>query len=70
LKITNHKGQLDYDSNLCGQTNKPSPVWIADLEDYQIVTVFGATVNPRSKYLQNLRQRSQQYYQIFPFTTN
>ncbi len=73
MKITNSKGQLDYDGNLCGQTNKPvkpSPVWIADLEDYQVVTVFGATANPRSKYLHNLRQRSQQYYQIFPLTTN
>ncbi|AFY77558.1 uncharacterized protein predicted to be involved in DNA repair (RAMP superfamily) [Pleurocapsa sp. PCC 7327] len=73
LKVTNSRGQLDYDGNLCGQTNKPvkpSPVWIADLEDYQVVTVFGATANPRSKYLHNLRQRSQQYYQIFPFTTN
>lgn len=73
LKVKNRNNRLDYDSNLCGQTNKPvkpSPVWIADLEDYQVVTVFGATVNPRSKYLHNLRQRSQQYYQIFPLTTN
>jgi CRISPR-associated protein Cmr6 len=70
LKTTNHRGQLDYDGNLCGQTNKPakpSPVWIADLEDYQVVTVFGATVEPRSKYLQKLQQKSEQYYQIFPF---
>jgi CRISPR-associated protein Cmr6 len=71
LKVKNKKGQLDYDGNLCGQTNKPvkpSPVWIADLEDYQIVTVFGATVEPRSKYLQKLKQKSDQYYQIFPFS--
>ncbi|MBW4532566.1 MAG: type III-B CRISPR module RAMP protein Cmr6 [Pleurocapsa minor HA4230-MV1] len=70
LKINNSRGQLDYDGNLCGQTNrpvKPSPVWIADLEDYQVVTVFGATVAPRSKYLQKLKQESDQYYQIFPF---
>ncbi|MGF1539289.1 MAG: RAMP superfamily CRISPR-associated protein [Pleurocapsa sp.] len=71
LKIKNHKGQLDYDGNLCGQTNKPvkpSPVWIADLEDYQVVTIFGATVAPRSQYLQKLKQRSPEYYQIFPFS--
>ena len=70
LKVRNRKEQLDYDGNLCGQTTKPvkpSPVWIADLEDYQVVTVFGATVNPRSKYLQKLKQESEQYYQIFPF---
>ncbi len=70
LKTTNHRGQLDYDGNLCGQTTKPvkpSPIWIADLEDYQVVTVFGATVEPRSKYLQKLQQKSEQYYQIFPF---
>jgi CRISPR-associated protein Cmr6 len=69
LKVTNHKGQPDYDGNLCGQTNKPvkpSPVWIADLEDYQVVTVFGSTANPRSQYLQKLRQQSDQHYQIFP----
>ena len=60
----------NYDGNLCGQTRrpvKPSPVWIADLGDYQVVTVFGATASLRSKYLQNLKQRSEQCYQIFPF---
>lgn len=69
LKVENRNGQLDYDGNLCGQTNhpvKPSPVWIADLEDYQVVTVFGATVNPRSQYLKLLKQNSDCYYQIFP----
>lgn len=60
----------NYNGNLCGQTKqpvKPSPVWIADLEDYQVVTVFGATASPRSQYLQKLKQKSDQYYQIFPF---
>ncbi|BAZ46103.1 hypothetical protein NIES4102_31310 [Chondrocystis sp. NIES-4102] len=60
----------NYDGNLCGQTNKtvkPSPVWIADLDDYQVVTIFGATVAPRSQYLEKLKQKSEQYYQIFPF---
>ncbi|MGL5834509.1 MAG: RAMP superfamily CRISPR-associated protein [Waterburya sp.] len=70
LKTTNYRGQVDYDGNLCGQTNKPvkpSPVWIADLGDYQVVTVFGATVAQRLNYLQKLQQRSPEYYQIFPF---
>ena len=44
----------------------PSPVWIADLGDYQVVTVFGATANPRQAYLKELR-RIPSYAQIFPF---
>jgi len=62
----------DYDGDLCGKVKhgvmKPSPVWIADLGDYQIVTVFGATQDPRRKYLQELRDRTtqQNYAQIFP----
>ncbi len=32
----------------------PSPIWIADLDDYQVVTVFGANADPRKKYLQTL----------------
>lgn len=60
----------DYDGNLCGKVFrevKPSPVWIADLGDYQVVTVFGATQDPRKKYLQELRRTSRQNYaQIFP----
>jgi CRISPR-associated protein Cmr6 len=48
----------------------PSPVWIADLEDHQVVTVFGATQDPRKRYVNELRQRTdrQNYAQIFPFT--
>jgi CRISPR-associated protein Cmr6 len=58
----------NYDGNLCGFTIgnnvKPSPVWIADLGDYQIVTVFGATENPRRLYLETLKNA----IQIFPLT--
>lgn len=58
----------NYDGNLCGRNGKPSPVWIADLGDYQVVTVFGATQNPRKNYLTTLRDRttSQNYIQILP----
>ncbi|WP_206751853.1 RAMP superfamily CRISPR-associated protein, partial [Chroococcidiopsis cubana] len=61
----------DYDGDLCGKVRprvKPSPVWVADLKNYQVVTVFGATQNPRQKYLQELRDRTtpQNYSQIFP----
>ncbi|WP_375473884.1 type III-B CRISPR module RAMP protein Cmr6 [uncultured Nostoc sp.] len=62
--------------NLCGGVNKdypypntnikreviPSPVWIADLDDYQVVTIFGANADPRKKYLETLRNS----IQIFP----
>ena len=59
----------DYNGNLCGRTAKPSPVWIADLGDYQVVTVFGATQNPRQKYLETLRQQTtqQNFVQLWPF---
>lgn len=52
----------NYDGNLCGRTAKPSPVWITDLGDYQVVTVFGATQNPRKKYLETL----QNFVQLWP----
>ncbi|RUR83495.1 RAMP superfamily CRISPR-associated protein [Chlorogloeopsis fritschii PCC 9212] len=67
--------------NLCGGVKKdypssrerkviPSPIWIADLGNYQVVTVFGATANPRQQYLQELRDRTsgQSYFQVYPLT--
>lgn len=71
LKVKNRQGRDDYDGNLCGQVAgdvKPSPVWIADLGDYQVVTVFGATQDPRKKYLKELRDRtsSTNYAPIWP----
>jgi CRISPR-associated protein Cmr6 len=66
LKINNN-----YDGNLCGRVSrgvKPSPVWIADLEDYQVVTIFGATENPRKSYLEKLKQNTlkDNFAQIWP----
>ncbi|MBE9176663.1 type III-B CRISPR module RAMP protein Cmr6, partial [Synechocystis salina LEGE 06155] len=62
------RGELDYDGNLCGKVQggvKPSPVWIADVgEDYQVVTIFGATASPRSNYLSSL----QGAIQVFPLS--
>jgi len=48
----------------------PSPMWISDLDKYQVVTVFGATEDPRKKYLKELRDRTspQNYIQLWPFT--
>ncbi len=42
----------------------PSPIWVADLDEYQVVTVFGATENPRKNYLQSLGNSAEQ---IWPF---
>ena len=67
--------------NLCGHTDKdririnsefqerkaiPSPVWIADLGDYQVVTVFGATQEPRKGFLNKLINGGA--IQVFPIT--
>lgn len=73
LKIQDAGGSKKYDGNLCGKVGKvgkPSPVWIADLGDYQVVTVFGATADPRRKYLQQLGDRTskENYAQIWPLT--
>lgn len=60
-----------YDGYLCGQVqgNKvcPSPVWICDLDDYQVVTIFGASSDPRRAFLQELRRRaSDEFLSIWP----
>lgn len=72
LKIKNKQEKLDYNPNLCGKVfgkAKPSPVWIADLEDYQVVTIFGANCDPRKKYVAELKSRTnhQSFTRIFPF---
>lgn len=66
-----HQGEGRYDKYLCGgvlQGAIPSPVWIGDLEDYQVVTVFGATDSHRDQYLKKLQKDSlsQNYAQLFP----
>lgn len=59
-----------YDSRLCGAGARPSPVWIADLGDYQVVTIFGATQAPRNRFLEKLRSQTdnKDYALIFPLT--
>ncbi len=56
------KRNRNYDGYLCGEVHgnkvRPSPVWICDLGDYQVVTVFGASSDPRRAFLQKLRQRA------------
>ncbi|MBU7584150.1 MAG: type III-B CRISPR module RAMP protein Cmr6 [Nostoc sp. TH1S01] len=74
LKIKDRDGRDNYNPNLCGKVGrppvKPSPVWIADLGDYQVVTVFGASSDPRKEYLTKLRDRTsrQSYFQLYPLT--
>jgi CRISPR-associated protein Cmr6 len=67
-KTRNGKIELVYDPDLCGKTGDRSPVWIADHGHYQVVTVFGATQNPRKEYLETLEKNAAEYQQIFPFT--
>ena len=71
LKVQNRYGQVDYNPNLCGTVKgkaNPSPVWISDLGDYQIVTVFGANQDPRKRYLSELNKRTDRpnHAQIWP----
>jgi CRISPR-associated protein Cmr6 len=64
--------------NLCGgqsddQNTIPSPVWIADFDErYQVVTVFGATHNPRQEYLNRLQtgNSSQICLRLWPLSQN
>jgi CRISPR-associated protein Cmr6 len=63
------RGEGQYDRCLCGGVQGgavPSPVWIADLDDYQVVTVFGATVDPRKSYLEQLRKNADDFGIIWP----
>ena len=59
-----------YDVDLCGEATRnnvqPSPIWIADAEDedYQVVTVFGATHDPRKSFVKELRDQGA--IQLFP----
>jgi len=61
--------------NLCGHTDRdriqgrergaiPSPVWIANLGQYEVVTVFGATAEPRKRFVDVLRREGA--IQVFP----
>jgi CRISPR-associated protein Cmr6 len=58
------KGSNEY-KKLCGEMQKPSPVWVCDKGKYQVVTVFGANTNPRKKYVEKLLANSNTI-QIFP----
>ncbi|MBZ8180523.1 RAMP superfamily CRISPR-associated protein [Oscillatoria salina] len=61
----------DYDPDLCGGVNPPtpSPVWITHLEevDFQVVTVFGVNNPPQQNFLQHLRNQAAQYVTVWKF---
>ena len=72
FKVTDRRGEKTYDGNLCGVVGKevkPSPVWIADLGDYQVVTVFGATQGKRKDYLDILKKKASEFATIYPLET-
>jgi len=62
------KVNKNYDGNLCGSVKpvRPSPVWVANHDDFQVVTVFGATSNPRKEFLEKLEKDAQSYQQLWP----
>jgi CRISPR-associated protein Cmr6 len=63
-----HRGNGKYNSELCGDANSnPSPIWISDLGNYQVVTVFEIWSSPRRKFLKELPASSSSYAQIWPF---
>jgi CRISPR-associated protein Cmr6 len=57
-----------YNPELCGDTGKQSPVWIAGLDNYQVVTVFGATTGRRQEFVNALTNatNSGNCLQMFP----
>jgi len=49
----------EYNSALCGNSNEtPSPIWIAKIGYYQVVTVFGSSEKTRKNYLKDLYKNS------------
>ncbi|MDY6940829.1 MAG: type III-B CRISPR module RAMP protein Cmr6 [Cyanobacteriota bacterium] len=57
-----HLGDGKYDRDLCGDANSnPSPIWIADLGTYQVVTVFDRDNSKRQKFLNGLQQNATTY---------
>jgi CRISPR-associated protein Cmr6 len=83
-----NSGDLTGAKNLCGGVSRdeytvngqriqrgatPSPIWVAKLDHYQVVTIFGVTEdsqNPRKRYLEKLQRRTdnQNFAQLFPPT--
>ncbi|PLS67435.1 MAG: type III-B CRISPR module RAMP protein Cmr6, partial [Cyanobacteria bacterium M5B4] len=66
-RLNPNRNQGRYNPDLCGSVQggvKPSPVWINDQTEYQVVTVFGATQEPRKGFVDELKRAGA--IQIFP----
>lgn len=69
LHLLAHLDNGRYDSHLCGDANSnPSPIWITDLGNYQVVTVFDTRSSRRREFLTKLRTSSSSYAQIWPLS--
>lgn len=71
LHSDDFKDRGAYNPNLCGTVRanpaKSSPVWVCNPENkYQVVTVFGATQDPRKAFVKKLMEQGA--IQIFPMT--
>ena len=70
LKIRDSHNELSYNSRLCGSGGNPSPVWISvPNESLQVVTVFGASRQPRSRFIEMLQANTtpDNFKIIWPF---
>jgi len=63
-----NKDKIEIDGQKEERQVKTSPIWIRDLERFQIVTIFGATADPRKEYIKRLKENSEQYFQVFPLS--
>ncbi len=67
LEILHQKARINgrYDPELCGDSKQnPSPVWIKDLGEFQVVTVFNCT-GKRLDFLKTLKQEAIEYREIW-----
>lgn len=67
LEILHQKARINsrYDPDLCGDSHQnPSPIWIKDLANIQVVTVFDCT-GKRLAFLQTLKEKATKYQEIW-----
>ena len=64
------RNNLTYAGYLCGMQSVPSPIWISSIGMFQVVTVFGATQNPRKEYISRLCNAAgeENWTQVFPLS--
>ncbi len=62
----NDRGKKIYNSELCGGNGNPSPVWIAGLDNYQVITIFGSNTGLRKDFAGKLKNNKDKCLQVFP----